>query len=350
MKKITLLSLSILLTSFTAVSQIIIHSGEILGVGDEVIQGFDNSPDQAIEPGPEGEDLNWDFGSLFADEIDTFRFVNPLSTPYWMRFPGSNVCLLTLADSNFVYFDKDTDNLTMKGLVVEAPGLGKVSSPVHPGEEFLSFPCEYGFQDNESFYYLFLAEGNTPGVDSLRVKRTTDKSLEVDAWGSMSTPIGTYDVLRIHELREVTDSIWGKVPFFGWQFIDEEQSTEERYIWWSDDPAVGYILANLNIDPSNGDVLSAEFMAEPNAPALSRHVKAVEPHIYPNPVRDLLHVEIVGAKYIQLHVYDLSGRLLLQKRLSGATGEISVEYLDKGLYLLEYNISGQKGRKKILVR
>ncbi|MDZ7742680.1 MAG: hypothetical protein U5Q03_13255 [Bacteroidota bacterium] len=144
-------------------AQIEITSDELLGVGDIVLQAFDEDPDAGILPGDAGEDKLWDFSALYEDNTDTFRFVSPTSTPYWTNFPSANLCLFTGADSSYVYFNKNTSNLKMLGLAVEVEELGLVTSAVEPNELFLVFPYVYGFQDNEVFNYYFEAEVSTPG-------------------------------------------------------------------------------------------------------------------------------------------------------------------------------------------
>ncbi|MDZ7742681.1 MAG: T9SS type A sorting domain-containing protein [Bacteroidota bacterium] len=145
----------------------------------------------------------------------------------------------------------------------------------------------------------------------MKLKRRTLKNSHVDAWGSMTVPMGTYDVLRVHESRDFIDSIWAKVPFFGWQLFSVEESTEERYIWWSDDPEVGYILVNLNVDPETGDVTSSEFMAEPHLVGRPEQKLVSQIRVYPNPVQT--NAYLLNTTKTELHytLFDLSGKKLL---------------------------------------
>jgi hypothetical protein len=80
MQKTLVFLSALLLIPLLSASQIVITSDEILGIGDEVVQAFDNSPDPTVVPGDPGENIFWDFSALFADEIDTLNFMDPAST------------------------------------------------------------------------------------------------------------------------------------------------------------------------------------------------------------------------------------------------------------------------------
>ncbi len=349
MKKITAVIAVILLIPLLSKSQIVITSDEILGIGDEVIQAYDNSPDPSLIPGNPGENLFWDFSALFADDIDTFSFVSPTTTPYGSTFPSSNLALFTGEEGSYVYFDKNTDALLMVGLVTEMEDLGVVSSPVEPNEEFLVFPFEYGYQGNETFTYNFTADVSIPGIDSMKMKRTIDKESEVDAWGTMTVPMGTYDVLRIHETRDYTDTIWAKVAIFGWQVFSIEEGQEERYIWCSDDPEVRYILANLNIDPGTGEVTDGEFMAEPQPVGLHEIYARADLKVYPNPFLGRITVRNADARPLDYLLTDAGGKILIKERIKASEINIlRLEYLVPGIYFLRYYSEDRTSTIKVI--
>jgi hypothetical protein len=62
--------------------------------------------------------------------------------------------------------------------------------------------------------------------------------------------------------------------------------------------------------------------------------------IFPNPVYDILYVEMDSAEEYEINIYDLQGKLLLHKKISRAHSEIYTGGLKPGLYLLD--IRGNK--------
>jgi hypothetical protein len=231
----------------------------------------------------------------------------------------------------------------MVGIATEMDDLGEVFSPVEPNEEFLVFPYEYGYQGNETFHYDFAAEVSLPGIDSMKMRRTIDKYSLVDAWGAMTVPMGTYDVLRVHETRDYTDTIWAKVAIFGWQVFSVEEGGEERYLWWSDDPEVGYVLVNLNIDPGTGEVTDSEFMAAPQMVGLKDMDGGQDIIVFPNPFTDKMRVLNNTGKVLSYFLTDLTGKVLMKGRIGLSTKDrIEADNLPSGTYLIHFT-DGTRG-------
>lgn len=349
MRTILIAIFTLFLFSTFATAQIVITAEELLDVGDDVVQAFDDSPEPTILPGDPGANKVWDFRDLFADEVDTFSFVSPVTTPYWPYFPASNLAFITGSDSSYVYFDKNSDALLMVGIATEMDDLGEVFSPVVPNEEFLVFPYEYGYQGNETFHYDFAADVSLPGIDSMKMRRTIEKFSLVDAWGTMTVPMGTYDVLRVHETRDYTDTIWAKLAIFGWQVFSVEEGEEERYLWWSDDPEVGYVLVNLNIAPGTGEVTDSEFMAAPQAVGLGELQVYAGLTVFPNPAEDRLYVKNNIGSDIDYILTDVTGKILFSGVVDPSTREFhSVDDLAPGLYFIRYTTGMDSGVLKVL--
>jgi photosystem II stability/assembly factor-like uncharacterized protein len=56
--------------------------------------------------------------------------------------------------------------------------------------------------------------------------------------------------------------------------------------------------------------------------------------IYPNPVSDILHIETVGNKPSQFLLYNLEGKLIIQKASTGQHHQLSISHLPSGMYML----------------
>ncbi|MEC5394583.1 T9SS type A sorting domain-containing protein [Bergeyella sp. RCAD1439] len=57
--------------------------------------------------------------------------------------------------------------------------------------------------------------------------------------------------------------------------------------------------------------------------------------VYPNPVKDLIHINGVEGSNAKAELYDLSGKKLLEAGLKEANNEVNVSSLPKGNYLLK---------------
>ena len=56
--------------------------------------------------------------------------------------------------------------------------------------------------------------------------------------------------------------------------------------------------------------------------------------IYPNPVADIMHVSLPEDSVYETYLYDLNGKMLLQRQISGSSGILDLENKAKGIYIL----------------
>jgi hypothetical protein len=97
--------------------------------------------------------------------------------------------------------------------------------------------------------------------------------------------------------------------------------------------ATGLVLYSKVIDytvPSNTVIASSEN-------ALQQSDKANMLRVYPNPAKDVLHVETNGAALFSL--IDQSGKILLTTNINGK-GSINISGVTPGLYYLKNNSTG----------
>ncbi|NNV56351.1 putative type IX secretion system sortase PorU2 [Limnovirga soli] len=69
--------------------------------------------------------------------------------------------------------------------------------------------------------------------------------------------------------------------------------------------------------------------------------------LYPNPVKDLLHMVAAGNTTISWQLFDVAGRLLLHQSFNGST-TVNVNKLGPGIYVLQINNGTQKTTYKIV--
>ncbi len=72
-------------------------------------------------------------------------------------------------------------------------------------------------------------------------------------------------------------------------------------------------------------------------------------HIYPLPVKDNLFIECSGESGAIIHLYDISGQLLLEKKIEKEKNNIDMSSFDEGSYLLKvYSEDGEEFSKTIV--
>ena len=72
------------------------------------------------------------------------------------------------------------------------------------------------------------------------------------------------------------------------------------------------------------------------------------PQIFPNPATSLLTINCPGSENLIVSVFDVFGKLVLQKNLDGGKNEIDISSLMNGLYLIQVSGSDWTVQKKII--
>ena len=71
-------------------------------------------------------------------------------------------------------------------------------------------------------------------------------------------------------------------------------------------------------------------------------------NIYPNPTNGLIAIKSKQLNQASINVYDLNGRVLLTKNISGTSSEINVSKLSSGIYLLKVKVENNEFIKRIV--
>ncbi len=344
----TLFIFTILFTSFTE-AQIVINSSNIGQAGDEYIMAYDDNPDSSLKIGDPGANLTWDFSSLQLSYLDTVRYFHPDSTPYAGRFPQANLAILQNNNTMWGFLVNNTFEFSIYGAVLPVPEIGIVDFDLVPKDVMAFWPLEYQDYNNLSFVADIRVESTEPLIDSIRYKSTTFKTSEVDAWGTMNIPIGSFQVLRVFEQRTMIDSIWTK--FIGtWIFISRTVDSIKIYNWWTNHPVSGYTLVTANMDSETMEIDDISYLNYPYVDVPERMTDIRQLVVYPNPVGEVLYMQLpvagrqspVASRQLpvasiddfRFEVLDVSGRLV-QCGMIDKSMNLSVSKLESGLYLLK---------------
>ncbi len=346
MKKV-LLSIFTVLLSITLSAQISITSDDIVGAGKVVLEAADTLPSPSITPGPAGPDQTWDFSALTVDYVDTMWFANPDWTPYYEHFPTANLAALRVFDSEldsadmYIYFEKNVDEFAIVGMALEVEEIGFVIMPCIPKETIAEFPVDYLNSNTSDFEMLIEAESPSPPADSIRIKISISKSIEVDAWGDITIPLGTFNSLRINETRIEIDSMWMKL-LGAWGFLGEIIDTTYNYSWWSDDAAAGFVLATLNYDQDTKSVTEATFLKASPYSNIEENQNKGFVNVYPNPVSSNINFSFKDQTEGFIEIFDFTGRNIEEIQLNNVSEAIiNMSGYPTGIYL--YSIIGNNG-------
>ena len=278
MNKENLFTIALLFLGINTFSQITVTDNDILSIGDIMYLTEPDSINASINIGNSGPNQNWDFSTLQIGNIETSQCIDPNGTPHSQYYPNANICIEENGD--YLYFNKSLTKVEL---------LGEGDSVFQQPLVVLPLPLSYGstYTDGPilmldsiiggSVVNLMLSsQGITAGMISLGAAHTADTlniqlevvtEFDVDAWGAMTIPMGTFNCLRL-KIERTSNSViqvycsdtltgagsgWYTLP---WSDLDQETS----YQWWSNDVNTKFALAEAQVDSIGNIDKSVRFL------------------------------------------------------------------------------------------
>ncbi len=331
-------------------AQVTITKNHMVTVGKKMTTGTDYTTRKLPSS---GANQTWNFSNLSADEVDSARVGVAGWFPGHANFPKANLALVYYSshDSDINFLDINDTSLMSYGNY-SLTDSGEVVTPLT--FRLLSFPSTYQttFTDVSKLPPMTFpigfdpdSAGPIPFVDSIQMVITFNSKSNIDGWGSMTTPLGTYSALKQTIQRIATPSvkmfsggIGINVPlsllsgFFGG---GGGPSVDTSYTvnFWTNDASVGFPI--VTYDYSQGDD-STMYMDWQMSKAQSSSVNPLfvnAAFAYPNPVKQMLTIESPVATS-RLSLYNMKGQLVLDQELQG-NEQVSVQHLANGLYIAQ---------------
>lgn len=337
-----LLFFATLLFSISSFSQITIQQEDLMHAGDTFLIHVDLNPSATPDLTP-GADLTWDFTSLTNDQTnfatyspnDELEFIDefPLSQfhTYGPGFayagPGGGAPL-----ENWGYMMSFT---TTEGLFVEGfysdYGMGYRSTFNSPAELLMPVPFTFTDMETNVSYWEVIVDENNMDYDTL-YRRDIDKDLEADAWGSITTAYGTFDVLRVHETGISTDSIFGYIGSTTFFTMEVERDTINKYYFWAKE--IRQPVLTVHCDYENNIERIDFLMGVIYSGIAETHEQKENINILPNPATNYINLS-KSAKSIEIYSFD--GKLVKSIKDYQTNNKIDISQLKPGLYTVKFN-------------
>ncbi|MEI6853408.1 MAG: T9SS type A sorting domain-containing protein [Bacteroidota bacterium] len=321
---------------------------------------IDSAVTSAIVPGNPGTNLTWNFIALHAN-LDTLplHLINSSSGVMHTSFPGANVAYQVDTNLNYNYYNSTTAGLIHRGIVTDYLGTHdsiKVvfSSPDTilrlPGNYMDSYTSIVMGDSKSRCHYTFDTSYNgfpiTVPIDTLRIKHKQFHLAQVDAWGTMTTPMDNFPVLRQKNTTQTRDTIWGyaNVPppaqsYSGWYRLMVLTDTSVSYNWWM--KGLGIPAVQMDMYKLTNVVLKVRWVRDVFA-SVNENTDVYNNGVYPNPANDKINITNT-AVFNEAIIYDVLGNEVKRQNILGLN-EISVSTanLPNGMYF--YNLNGTQGK------
>lgn len=336
MKK-TLLTLTAIASVSILSAQITITQTDIAPLYSVVLQVQDTTP--TVNEGSAGASQTYSLIGLNNQGHDSLLFTLPQFTPSGSSFPGSNLAVVINTSQAYMYFNSTPSTFEVTGQAADPIGSGMIEIPFSDFETQMNFPCNY----NDSWSDVAKGTGYTylgydPGigfqVDSVRINSTVIKSTIVDGWGSIITPMGTYNGLRINTIRRQVDTI-DIQAFSAWipaAYTLEDSS--RTYSFWSN--GIGFALAELTDYQDLGTITSATWIATtPQQIGMSEFANTLDMNVYPNPSVETVTFQTKGTEVKSIRILDMNGKVVRNVSVNSSNTLVDVSELATGMYFYQ---------------
>ena len=340
MKQHLLLSLVLFTGALSA--QITIDQGDMPSIGDNIPRKSDT---MTVHPGPGGSGPNqtWNFTntSVFVLNENT-SVVSVASTPSANQFNSSNLAM-TNDNASYLYFNKSAQNFTTQGFSGDLLGTGVINAVFTPALTLHQFPRTFGstFTDTYGINVTIPGASINPLISQINYRRSSVVKDTTDSWGQLTTPFGTYDVIRVHSIDIHTDSILA-LPLFPpvWQLVSVTTDTTHSYSWLGKGGKLA--IAEMSFDTLG----LPKIFKWTELPGIGIGLSEIEQPftIGPNPFNDKILIK--SDEMGECEIVDAIGnRYPYQISQTGETAILNTEGLSTGIYFLSIKLNGHQYTK-----
>jgi hypothetical protein len=354
MKKF-LFSTSLFLCSSQLFGQITLSSVDFAGAADTV--RMSQTTDPAIDFSTTGSNVNWDYSQL-TPTAQVLRNFQPMSSAgafvlfMFGTFAPAKYQATYFTESNdlpldqitsflpitiediFLYTKKTNDSVTSVGYSMNVTYNGNTLNVPFQSDTIetrYKFPLAFG---NTHFSRGASTVDFNPIYNAIWVQHRT-RFTEVDGYGSITTPFGTFDALRIrHDIDEI-DSLFLELPFIGATWVPLDIPASYEYEWWTNGQKEPLLRIRTS-DVFGTETVTAIEYRDIYRPEFAQieDVESVNVVVAPNPASDVLFLES-SHKMNKISLMDAAGRIVYTQICNGLGNlYLPVSDVDRGLYSL----------------
>jgi hypothetical protein len=302
-----------------------------------------------------GANASWNFSGVTSTSEGLRRFKSALSTPYAFFFLSPNEYGELVADTidlgpvritKYYNFYKK-QSTPVNAFVADGAGLtlSMVPLPAYfsDKDELYVFPLTYNNYDSTTFRFSTLTTTAIP----VRYSKAGYRVTKADGWGTVTTPYGTENCLRLVTTQYSMDTI--RITGFGFPVSIGIPNNVRSYQWMTLNSKIPYMEVTGNLVNGNFTVTQARYRGYDRSKIISTalegfDVSALE--MYPNPVKDQMF--LVSRAPGTYSVFSQSGQLLLEGVLGTGLNGVDVGTLAAGLYVCRITSGDQSVHLKFV--
>lgn len=224
-------------------------------VGDIIYLSEDTLLQDSIDMAA-GENASWNFDWLVEHDVDTMTFIDPSTTASAAVFTDANLAIETEPMSH-MYLNSSATGVEVLGMSANMGSPIPVALGFQDPMSLIFYPMTNGDNFSDDFSSIntipfSIDLGNGVSVDSMRMTRTGSVSLAVNGWGELTSPKGTYEVIRIERTEETSEVVEMRMVIMGvgsWTSVENNSDSRTTVQFQANEfafPLVEFEMDSLN--------------------------------------------------------------------------------------------------------
>ena len=339
-------------------SQITIGQSDMPNSGDTIRVSFANN--FSANPDSVGANYTWNYSNLIPSYQNLEKFVSPLTTAYPLPFaftasygqyaytPDSVFALIPTDVYNF--FKESSTQFKQVGIGMTLFGL-PLPLIFSSNDIVYNFPLQIGDSDSCTAGY------GVPIPNLFYYGQTIKRKNIADGWGTVITPYGTYQALRVKSILNITDTIYFDTLNFGFS-IPRPEAYE--YKWLATGKKIPVLQVNASDvlgNPVVNNVWYQDTMQSVPQVGIDEILNSSSINIYPNPAADFTCIEfsLSVPGEVTIEVFDFTGKKVYEnysKKDPAGNNKVFLylnENYTSGIYLVKITTQNQTAVKKLVL-
>jgi hypothetical protein len=258
---------------------------------------------------------------------------------------------MTNDNASYLYFNKSAQSFTTQGFSGDLLGTGVINAVFNPALTLHQFPRTFGstFTDTYGINVTIPGASINPLISQINYRRSSVVKDSTDSWGQLTTPHGTFDVLRVHSMEIYTDSILA-LPLFPpvWQLISVTTDTTHSYSWLGKGGKLA--IAEMSFDSLGAPKIFKWTELPGLGVGLDESEMDEAINIFPNPANDMINLKLsnsINNSSGMFYIYNNMGALVHQEGITQSTiAQVDVKLFPVGMYTWELHFINSNDIKR----
>ncbi len=367
-RKLAVIALCILTFSKLSIAQPILNSNDLPHANDTFRLSTAQLPAVfTIDVTSTGPSYTWDYTQLepasqrvdsFLDESATnplFNIVfidnafNPNRSNQATAGQGFSLGSFISLSEVYNFYYNSSANYTQTGLGAAVNGI-PLPIAYSPHDIIYRFPLEFGDTDSSASGYVV----DLTSTLGIYYKVNKNRTNEVDGWGTLNTPFGTFQTLRVHSTLVQQDSIYLDTLGVG---INFPPITSHEYKWLAATHGVPLLQINT---AGTGTITQVVYRDSVQSLVGISDLNVIQKSlkVYPNPASDLavLNYVLENHSSVQIDLISVDGKIIShfdpEMQTPGKHDlvfDLGQKQIPSGNYFIRLTVDGNPFLQKLVV-